>query len=612
MRKKQSTLFSVVSIVLVVAACVSIATLIKETMADREAQRIYTSLAEKYVKTASASDDKNEPYAVASSQAEDTFDRSDGATETEEHDDRSAAEQPHTSEVESTGTGTGETSRTVIRNNDAYYGVDEEALTSVNKEYCGWLYMPGAISLPVVYTNSSTEYLKKDFYGRRNDYGCLFIFEGDPADNDNSVIYGHTFDGRSVMFGALHDFKRKRHCEEHKTIIFDKILQEPEEYELIAVINCRASDNLQYMQTKFASSEAKNAFVKSMRQRSLFKFDNDSTEFDKFITLSTCDRSYNNADGRLVLIFGREARAADTLGDYEPDNGQHAAPSTSRNPNAQSGTADDSREDIHNSSSSEDRTETIIGIEKYDLSDSRYGDPFIHLPDRLKTVASDIVESYIRDAGDRNIALYIGREPLSEEQLQLLRQSFVSWFASGKAGDMFDLFRGDEARHYTNITGDADESAYYIIVFRQLADKEFADFEEYDKKLFEIIKDVPSGSKEKVLYDIAYKLVDRFPYSYANGYFADVFSKNTASCAGYSMMFRRICLMLGIQCDLNVGYSSSGYHAWNEVQIDGVNKWYDLSYFEATKNKKYICSSAQLWRLAAINRFLSKEERTGG
>lgn len=46
-----------------------------------------------------------------------------------------------------------------------------------------------------------------------------------------------------------------------------------------------------------------------------------------------------------------------------------------------------------------------------------------------------------------------------------------------------------------------------------------------------------------------------------------------AVCAGYALAFKLLCEQAGMECDYVVG-SAGGYHAWNQVKVDG--KWYNV------------------------------------
>ena len=46
-----------------------------------------------------------------------------------------------------------------------------------------------------------------------------------------------------------------------------------------------------------------------------------------------------------------------------------------------------------------------------------------------------------------------------------------------------------------------------------------------------------------------------------------------AVCAGYALTFKLLCETAGLECDYVAG-TAGGYHAWNQVKVDG--KWYNV------------------------------------
>ena len=67
-----------------------------------------------------------------------------------------------------------------------------------------------------------------------------------------------------------------------------------------------------------------------------------------------------------------------------------------------------------------------------------------------------------------------------------------------------------------------------------------------------------------------------------------------AVCAGYTDAFQTICTALGIECWYEVGHtfeqdgSQGELHAWNRVVVDGTNYWYDVTWFDASKEPTYL------------------------
>ena len=67
-----------------------------------------------------------------------------------------------------------------------------------------------------------------------------------------------------------------------------------------------------------------------------------------------------------------------------------------------------------------------------------------------------------------------------------------------------------------------------------------------------------------------------------------------AVCAGYADAFQYMCTCLGIECYYETGYTykSDGsvgeYHAWNRVKVENEEYWYDVCWYDSTKETTYL------------------------
>ncbi len=84
------------------------------------------------------------------------------------------------------------------------FSVDFEALSSVNSDLVGWIYMPGLdISYPVVQGEDDEVYLHRTFEGETNSSGCIFMESlTEDLDRYNSFLFGHNMKN-GTMFGSL-------------------------------------------------------------------------------------------------------------------------------------------------------------------------------------------------------------------------------------------------------------------------------------------------------------------------------------------------------------------------------------------------------------------------
>lgn len=72
-------------------------------------------------------------------------------------------------------------------------------------------------------------------------------------------------------------------------------------------------------------------------------------------------------------------------------------------------------------------------------------------------------------------------------------------------------------------------------------------------------------------YDYDDYLANTIPYESYN--IEGALLNKYAVCAGYAKTFKYLCEFAGLECTYVVGYAR-GYHAWNQVKIDG--KWYNV------------------------------------
>ncbi len=97
---------------------------------------------------------------------------------------------------------------------------------------------------------------------------------------------------------------------------------------------------------------------------------------------------------------------------------------------------------------------------------------------------------------------------------------------------------------------------------------------------------------------VANYLCDHIEYATKDGQIGHQFGylalkDGTAVCGGYVDAFQKICLALGIKCEY-IG-SDEMCHAWNEVYIDGVTYYVDVTYMDTGRRSKEYLMSTTLW-----------------
>ena len=175
--------------------------------------------------------------------------------------------------------------------------VDFEALSQINPDTVAWLIIEGTpINYPVVQGSDNEYYLKRQFDGRYNTAGCLFLDAGnDSALQDrNSVIYGHYMNS-GAMFSALSGYKTQAFYDDHPTAL----LITPEATYTVRFFSGYVSDTASAAWSlEFADGEY-SRWLDSLTRKSRFIPEVFPTAQDRVLTLSTCSYEFENA--RFVL-----------------------------------------------------------------------------------------------------------------------------------------------------------------------------------------------------------------------------------------------------------------------------------------------------------------------
>lgn len=173
-------------------------------------------------------------------------------------------------------------------------------LKTVNPDLSAWIAIPGTVvDYPVMWTESKSYYLHRDFYGNYLASGTLYIDSRNSPnvwENRNTVIYGHNMYNGS-MFASLHDFSSPN-------VFYNSRIEILTEngvylYAPFSVHESLATDN--YFETDFASDMDFIDFCIEMQMISVNSYE---TEFDKnsrILTLSTCTNSQSGGDRRWVV-----------------------------------------------------------------------------------------------------------------------------------------------------------------------------------------------------------------------------------------------------------------------------------------------------------------------
>ena len=182
-----------------------------------------------------------------------------------------------------------------------------KALAERNPDIAGWLVIPGTkIDYPVMYLADDNDfYLEHDFDKAPDANGLLVMDKRCDPDSDeiNWLIHGHNMKS-GAMFGSLRKYTSEKYFIEHPDIEFST-LYEQKTYQIFAVFRSsvydETTDDFRFYDYILIEDEADyDAYVKGVKEQSLYDTGITPSYGDPLITLSTCD--YTKENGRLVLV----------------------------------------------------------------------------------------------------------------------------------------------------------------------------------------------------------------------------------------------------------------------------------------------------------------------
>ncbi len=187
---------------------------------------------------------------------------------------------------------------------------DFDALSKKNSETIGWIQIPSTpINYPVVYSKDANKYLNVSFNGKRSIAGAIFCcgsldFE---KPSQNITIYGHNMGYyKTGMFSMLRYYKEKSFYNNHSLIYFSTPYRTGT-YKIFAAFNIHVPNTFNYTQSNFLGEKDFLEFIREVKKRSFYDMGVEVTKADEIITLSTCDRTFDRNDGRLVVMAVRIA-----------------------------------------------------------------------------------------------------------------------------------------------------------------------------------------------------------------------------------------------------------------------------------------------------------------
>ena len=177
--------------------------------------------------------------------------------------------------------------------------VDFESLLKVNKDVDGWIYCPDTvIDYPVVQHTDNDYYLNYNVNGEQNASGAIFLESANFSDfrDVNNILHGHHM-GDGSMFASLDHWQADKYYDSHPVMY----LNTPSgNYRVDLFAGFTTPANSRAYQYEFSGRSDIQNWIDWVRKESVIKPEVTLSVEDRFITLSTCAYSYENA--RTVLI----------------------------------------------------------------------------------------------------------------------------------------------------------------------------------------------------------------------------------------------------------------------------------------------------------------------
>lgn len=171
--------------------------------------------------------------------------------------------------------------------------VDHKALYKENKDYIGWIYVPGTkISYPVVASEDNVDYLHHNFAGNYNFPGTIFLDARckDGLTAPYSIIYGHNMRDGS-MFAGLKKFLKEDYAKKHP--LFWMLTPDGNMlYQVYSLYTTTPADKAIFdfdrEEISYAWEDAYLEKWKKLKENSLISTDVELKEEDQCLTMVTC------------------------------------------------------------------------------------------------------------------------------------------------------------------------------------------------------------------------------------------------------------------------------------------------------------------------------------
>ena len=173
--------------------------------------------------------------------------------------------------------------------NISFLSIDFTELLQKNSDTVAWIKVNNTnVNYSVVQSDDNEYYLKHDFNKNSNFGGWVY---GDYRDDftyfgNNTILYGHNLINRT-MFGSL-IWCQKESWYTNEENLYIKI-STPASNPIWKIFSIyQIKPEVYYLKTYFETTEEHQEFLDTLKNRSIYNFNEELTTNDKILTLSTC------------------------------------------------------------------------------------------------------------------------------------------------------------------------------------------------------------------------------------------------------------------------------------------------------------------------------------
>nr|WP_286173603.1 transglutaminase-like domain-containing protein [Clostridium sp. WB02_MRS01] len=110
---------------------------------------------------------------------------------------------------------------------------------------------------------------------------------------------------------------------------------------------------------------------------------------------------------------------------------------------------------------------------------------------------------------------------------------------------------------------------------------------------------------------IAELVANSMVYEYGGESSAEALHQHKGMCKDFASIYAEMARRAGLSVKIEIGYASNGgYHAWNSIRIDGNVYWFDVTYYNYTRENKYLLSPT-LWAGYNTNQMMEERYQKG-